>query len=807
MGLYETRHAQRAFFMPTTQLSIFVENRNKMKKILFLLFIFISVCSYAQKNGVYDVNIHATDSLEIDANFMVSNDTIVPILDVSYFEFSSDGVTFSKDYTVNDTWMRVSNYAKTSWDTIRIQPLLWELSGDSLKPAGDYLIAGDSIFGGEINTNLFLLNGDSLTYENLPTGGGIIGYVATNNGDGTASWQPIPSGNGAYGRNVGLSGIGVYSDTIGSELQFKNIAVGDNLSISESDSVITIDYDGSSVIVTAGTGLSGGGALSSSITINLYIPELAELTSLSYLDKGNDFVPIYDNSAAQHKKIKPVYFHPDIFVNDIKEEEAPPFFNFIAGSNVTITSDGNGGVIISADATASLPTCAEGEFLAYVGGEWTCVNVCDYICADTIIDIVNNYNDTVPSVIEPNGDVQINFSRLDCEDSTQILASQLATSTLNLTTIKITSIPTVGELHYNGVAVIANQELSVTLGSLDNALYYVSDASTGSAYIDGFDFQLLYSSNTSYLGTASVNVSVDACVTESVCFGYLYNWYAVGDSRGITNNGWHVPSQTETETLQTYLGGLSVAGGKLKETGLTRWDSPNAGATNEVGFNGVGAGTRSGVSGVFVSIDELCYITTTRYFEFDGIPRTTKFKLSYVDANFQDQSLVAQTGGTVRLVKDATTLSHGETGTYTGNDGKVYQTICIGTQEWLAENLEETKYRNGDYIQGYDGGTYTPIDNATWAGLTTGALCVYGDNLNYACKDLGAAVTEYCYKGLYSCGDPAHVIAGHEPKTGSVTYTDAYGATITEYYCLDDGDITIYSSTTPVLDGMTICVP
>jgi hypothetical protein len=34
-------------------------------------------------------------------------------------------------------------------------------------------------------------------------------------------------------------------------------------------------------------------------------------------------------------------------------------------------------------------------------------------------------------------------------------------------------------------------------------------------------------------------------------------------------------------------------------------------------------------------------------------------------------------GHSVRLVKESTSLSDGQEGTYTGNDGKVYKTICI----------------------------------------------------------------------------------------------------------------------------------
>ena len=72
-------------------------------------------------------------------------------------------------------------------------------------------------------------------------------------------------------------------------------------------------------------------------------------------------------------------------------------------------------------------------------------------------------------------------------------------------------------------------------------------------------------------------------------------------------------------------------------------------------------------------------------------------------------------------MKTTTSLTHGQTGTYTGNDGKIYRTICIGTQEWLADNLCETKYRNGDSIP-------EVTDDSAWAALTTGAMCAYNND-------------------------------------------------------------------------------
>jgi uncharacterized protein (TIGR02145 family) len=75
-------------------------------------------------------------------------------------------------------------------------------------------------------------------------------------------------------------------------------------------------------------------------------------------------------------------------------------------------------------------------------------------------------------------------------------------------------------------------------------------------------------------------------------YGRLYNYYAVVDSRKLCPTGWHVPTDAEYGTLAVYLGGGSVAGGKLKEMGITHWNSPNTEATNETGFSALPGGFR-----------------------------------------------------------------------------------------------------------------------------------------------------------------------------------------------------------------------
>lgn len=75
-------------------------------------------------------------------------------------------------------------------------------------------------------------------------------------------------------------------------------------------------------------------------------------------------------------------------------------------------------------------------------------------------------------------------------------------------------------------------------------------------------------------------------------YGKLYNWYALNDLRGIAPEGFLIPSDEDWVTLINYLGGESVAGGKMKENGTVHWNKPNQMATNSSGFKGLPGGFR-----------------------------------------------------------------------------------------------------------------------------------------------------------------------------------------------------------------------
>lgn len=208
-------------------------------------------------------------------------------------------------------------------------------------------------------------------------------------------------------------------------------------------------------------------------------------------------------------------------------------------------------------------------------------------------------------------------------------------------------------------------------------------------------------------------------IPVTVKYGYLYNFYAIDDSREISNNGWHVPSRTELQALIDYFGGDVVdAGNAIIDPSTSYWQNPSGSITNSAKFNLRGSGYRTS-NGSFINIKLETFINTST------ISATEKsYRLNYPADQFMEYASFLSKdyneGSPIRLLKDSTSLSHGQEGTYVGNDLRQYRTICIGTQEWLADNLSETKYRNGDEITTVTGST-------EWSNLTSGAKCAYNN--------------------------------------------------------------------------------
>ncbi|HPS72272.1 MAG TPA: fibrobacter succinogenes major paralogous domain-containing protein [Bacteroidales bacterium] len=96
-----------------------------------------------------------------------------------------------------------------------------------------------------------------------------------------------------------------------------------------------------------------------------------------------------------------------------------------------------------------------------------------------------------------------------------------------------------------------------------------------------------------------------------------------------------------------------------------------------------------------------------------GLSSSTKY---YVRA-YATNSLGTSYGNVISFTTNSTVIDY---------DGNVYNTITIGTQTWMKENLKVTHYCNGDIIP-------NDTNRVIWAGLSTGARCYYNnDSITYS---------------------------------------------------------------------------
>ncbi len=151
---------------------------------------------------------------------------------------------------------------------------------------------------------------------------------------------------------------------------------------------------------------------------------------------------------------------------------------------------------------------------------------------------------------------------------------------------------------------------------------------------------------------------------QCAVYGGLYDWNEMmlynttAGVQGICPSGWNIPTDAEWCTMTTYLdatvnctnygfSGTNV-GGKLKETGLTHWYSPNTGAANENGFTALGAGNRDGTGGFNGLTSFAGFWSSSEGSSANGINRY----LGYSNSDISRYGTSEANGFSVRCVKN-----------------------------------------------------------------------------------------------------------------------------------------------------------
>jgi uncharacterized protein (TIGR02145 family) len=179
---------------------------------------------------------------------------------------------------------------------------------------------------------------------------------------------------------------------------------------------------------------------------------------------------------------------------------------------------------------------------------------------------------------------------------------------------------------------------------------------TNNSVIEKYCYGYKQQDNATQMATGAANCAI---------YGGMYQWPEAlaynngitltsgtpvsGNIQGICPSGWHIPSSAEFVSLATYLGGASVAGGYMKETGTVHWNSPNNGADNSSGFTAIGGSYRNySTTTPFLSLKESVYFTKTEAWGSTGM---FGYWLRYDNTTLQNFSGSRTTGSHVRCIK------------------------------------------------------------------------------------------------------------------------------------------------------------
>ncbi len=211
-------------------------------------------------------------------------------------------------------------------------------------------------------------------------------------------------------------------------------------------------------------------------------------------------------------------------------------------------------------------------------------------------------------------------------------------------------------------------------------------------------------------------------------YGYLYNWKAVmrnanssttnpSDVQGICPNGWHVPSNLEWIQLTNYVAGQNdydcdgIAAALAAADG---WNTSSGGCdiggspatTNATGFSALPAGYyNSYYSNNYFGQRAQFWSATDNGLEtavYEEFRYNLSLDMRSTSVKYSGKSVRCVRGTAAdEIIPDTSSVNpspcHGET-TVSDYDGNIYNTVQIGEQCWIKENIRSTHYSDGTVI-------------------------------------------------------------------------------------------------------------
>jgi uncharacterized protein (TIGR02145 family) len=213
---------------------------------------------------------------------------------------------------------------------------------------------------------------------------------------------------------------------------------------------------------------------------------------------------------------------------------------------------------------------------------------------------------------------------------------------------------------------LLKNQLQLPLYDIDNNIYHTAIIGSQEWILE--NLKVTKYANGDIIPNVTIDATWDTLLTGAYCWfdnniihktprGALYNFYAISDIRGlvyftkggILETGYRVATQTDYDILIALAGGLTVAGGKLKEVGVVNWYDPNIGATDDYGWKGIPGGYRNDDGTFYLHVNQELMLWSST----SGVGTYAKyFQLNQGSIIMTRSDYQKQAGFTVRCVRD-----------------------------------------------------------------------------------------------------------------------------------------------------------